>query len=661
MYKIIKIVFISVILIFLLCSCNNDNISNVDGKVENQDNILQSNITIDEVLDKVKDEVEAVTGLDGIEVSEFLNFDDIYFVKVKIPNKVLDYNFEYNDRYDNEDKTSCDLYEIWRYEKDVIKRILYNLENVVHYKYDDNIYVLGAYNDYVINVENDNEGKQEVVYECYYTDKLNSDNGEFTCYINGFYSVCVVNNKIKEIVLNKYIDNNNEKYQEMNISEEDFILDNNRAFFEHRYAYPEKSGWIKNSNIAYYFYRDIYSPYVLVDIDNNVVMHISADYNSYLNDEYGYLVSGNTNLCQDRYNYMNVALKKQNSYISLFNLHTFEKIEIGKSFSVGLEAAIENNEKSISYTTIYGEKVTVNLPDMIDSNRKDIIDGYKTMLSSKYDLDKIELKQLIKSNDKYYQIVKINISENEYKYQLIDYIGDNYEILIDFADNIKLNKFNDNVYAYVEDGENTRFIQYTEDGNENIIEGKFDDINFSELNKYISLYKNNGDIIVLDSKGNKYFEENIYDDVLNNLNLSVNDNKNRELDITIWGKDSETLYILTKKGDMLGNIFEVNLLDKSVKNLALGIDCLYDNLYINPSRGYIVYNTYPYKYTTENTEKFNEEVNLCLKYFNSDEIINIGHVKGENIKFGIYNNVLDYIYRENNEYVEGHYTIPVLP
>ena len=161
----------------------------------------------------------------------------------------------------------------------------------------------------------------------------------------------------------------------------------------------------------------------------------------------------------------------------------------------------------------------------------------------------------------------------------------------------------------------------------------------------------------MDSDGNEYFEGNVYNDILNSVNVIVADKTNMELGITIWGKNSDALYILTKKGDKLGNIFEVNLLDKSIKDLSSGINCLYDNLYIDPSKGYVVYSTYPYTSPDKNAEKFKDDVYLNLKYFNSDEIIEVAHVKGENIKFGIYNNVLDYIYRENNEYVDGNYTI----
>jgi len=686
-----KVIFkgfiISLLLISLLCSCNkNDNNVSDDTAIDtvsqsdksnendtkNSDNILQTNVDKDKALIKVQEEVEALTGLINVEVSELFNIENIHYIKVKIPNLMLEADYvqvgddnyietlEYTDTYENGmEKYTGDFYEVWRYESDTPRRVLYNMTDVVYSKDNDKIFIDGEYNSYIIKLDSDHKGKQMVLYECYYTDILNSDNGDFTCYINDFYSACVVNNKNNEVILNKYIDVDSE------FSEEDFILDNNKAFFPKR-MWVTETGWIKNSNIAYFLCYDCVNTYITIDIDKEIVFNPCSSYEGYIDKDNGYVISGNTScgVRMDADIYMEEEMKKQNHYLYLTNLFTLEKSDIAKSIKSSIEPKRED-DRNISYKTSSGERATIDISDMLGKNRSNIRDGFKDMLNSKLnlngnDLDEIELKQLIISNDKYYQTVKKNADNSNYKYQLIKCYNNSYTVLIEGANNIQLYKFKDDVHAYVEDGENTRLIQYTEDNTENIIIGEFDDINFSELNRYISMYNNNGDIIVLDSDGNKYFDGNVFNDASNNVNSSGNndnDKTNIELGVTSWDKNNDKLYILTKKDDRLSNIFEVNLIDKSIRDLALNIDCRYENMYIDISKGYVIYSTFPGSIFSSYEEEFKDDVYLYFKYFNSDEIIEIAHIKGESIYYYIHNNQLDYYYRKNNENINGTYII----
>jgi hypothetical protein len=72
----------------------------------------------------------------------------------------------YTDRSLNniEEKISGDYYEIWRYENGDIKRILYNMENVVYSYDEDKIIIDGAYNSYIIKSVTDNDGKMRKFY-----------------------------------------------------------------------------------------------------------------------------------------------------------------------------------------------------------------------------------------------------------------------------------------------------------------------------------------------------------------------------------------------------------------------------------------------------------------------------------------------------------------
>ena len=548
----LKLFVLSLLLIFLLCSCskNDGNVIDDIEVVNKGDSTSEdiSNPNVDYGLIKVQDLVKTLKGIDDVETSERL------------------------------------------------ERILSNMKEVKYSHDDDKIIIDGAHNSYIIKLGSDNEGKEKILYECYYTDILNSDNGDFTCYINDFFSVCVVDNKNNEIIFNKYID------LEKEFSEEDYKFDNKRVFSPGRMQVME-TGWIKNSNMAYFACYDMSNTFFVIDIDEKVVFQpnftTGAGHEDFIDKDKGYIVSGDTNHSLDTDSYMIKHLEKQYNYFYLINLYTLEKFEIAKSIRTEIEPKIED-EKTISYIASSEERVKVDISDMIEKDSTHIT-GFKDILYTQLSLD---------------------------------------------DDNVSFYEFNNIVYAIVDDGENKNLIQYTEDNKINIIADKLDDINFSELGKYISLYNGNGDIIVLDKSGDKYLEDNVFNYVSGN-------DTGIELGVTIWGKNNDTFYILTKKDDILSNIFEVNMIDKSIKDLASDIDCRYENLYI--SDGYVVYSTFPGHIFYQYDKEVNEDVVLYVKYFNSSEKVEIARAKGESIHFYIFDNELQYYCRENN--IEGTYNL----
>ena len=548
----LKLFVLSLLLIFLLCSCskNDGNVIDDIEVVNKGDSTSEdiSNPNVDYGLIKVQDLVKTLKGIDDVETSERL------------------------------------------------ERILSNMKEIKYSHDDDKIIIDGAHNSYIIKLGSDNEGKEKILYECYYTDILNSDNGDFTCYINDFFSVCVVDNKNNEIIFNKYID------LEKEFSEEDYKFDNKRVFSPGRMQVME-TGWIKNSNMAYFACYDMSNTFFVIDIDEKVVFQpnftTGAGHEDFIDKDKGYIVSGDTNHSLDTDSYMIKHLEKQYNYFYLINLFTLEKFEIAKSIRTEIEPKIED-EKTISYIASSEERVKVDISDMIEKDSTHIT-GFKDILYTQLSLD---------------------------------------------DDNVSFYEFNNIVYAIVDDGENKNLIQYTEDNKINIIADKLDDINFSELGKYISLYNGNGDIIVLDKSGDKYLEDNVFNYVSGN-------DTGIELGVTIWGKNNDTFYILTKKDDILSNIFEVNMIDKSIKDLASDIDCRYENLYI--SDGYVVYSTFPGHIFYQYDKEVNEDVVLYVKYFNSSEKVEIARAKGGSIHFYIFDNELQYYCRENN--IEGTYNL----
>lgn len=606
----LKLSMISLLLIFLLCSCNKDD-SNLYDEI---DALSQSDNISEEALSKVRDEVKVLTGLDDVEASELLSIENTYYIKVKIHDLMLHNDYiqagdgeytavtNYTDRSLNniEEKINGDVYEVWRYENGDLKRILYNMEDVVYSQDDDKIIIDGAYNSYIIKLESDNEGKEKISYECYYTDILNSDNGDFTCYINNFFSICVVDNKENKIILNKYIDLEHE------FSKEDFKLDNNKVLFPSR-MWVMETGWIKNSNMAYFTCYDLSNVIFVIDIDKRIISQpnftTGAGYESFIDKDNGYIVSGNTYYALDTDTYMMDHLEKQYHYYYLINLYTSEKFEIAKSIRTKIELKKED-EKTLSYTASSGEMVKVDISDMIGKDSAYTREGYKDTLVS--------------------------------------------ELGIDEADNTKLIKFNDIVYAVV-DGENKKLIQFTQNNKANIVADELDDINFSELGKYISLYNKSGNLIVLDSSGNKYFEDNVLDYFSNN-------DYNIELGVTVWGENNDKLYILTKEDDRLRNIFEVNLVYKSIRDLACDIDCRYENIYIDIPGGFAAYSTFPGPIFYTYDKEVNDDVCLYVKYFNTGEKVEIARTKGESIHFYIFDNELNYYCIENDD-IQGVYEL----
>ena len=615
----LKLCIISLLLI-LLCSCNKNDGNIVDDveAVNKDDNISEdiTNQNLEEALTKVKDEVNSLAGRADVETSELFSIENTHYIKVKIQDLMLHYDYiyegsvedkptaftAYTDRDLNnvEKEISGVYYEIWRCEKGDFKRILYNMEDVVYSRDDDKIIIDGTYNSYVIKLGADKDEKEKILYECYYTDILNSDKGDYTCYINNFFSVCVVDNINNEIILNKYIDLWNE------FSNEDFILDNNRVLFPTR-IYINDKGWIKDSNIAYFSNHDLSYVFFAIDIDNKIVSQPNftsgGGYESFINEDKGYIVSSDTFYALDTDTYMMEHLEKQYNYLYLINLYTSEKFEIAKSIRTKIEFKKED-EKTISYIASSGERVTVDISDMIGKDNTHI-KGFKDKLYS-----------------------KLNIDE---------------------ADNVNLHKFNNIIYAVVDDGENKMLVQNTEENKINIVADKLDDINFSEFGKYISLYNKNGDIIVLDKNGNKYLEDNVFN------YISYSDTA-IELGVTVWGKNNDTLYILTKKNDRLSNIFELNIIDKSIKDLASDIDCRYENLYIDILEGYVVYSTFPGPIFYSYDKEVNDDVFIYVKYLNTGEKTEIARVKGASILFYIFNNELELYCRENED-IKGIYNL----
>ena len=624
----ITMLIASLLIIFLLCSCNKSNSNfndDIDDFIETDDiseeidtPSMEAAVSLEEAISLVKYEVQALTGLDDVETSELFSMDDKYYIKVKIHDLML--REEYISVGDDKtvivtkyselvpyslDEASGDFYEIWKCENGDIKRLFYNMEEVVYSRDDEKVIIDGPYNSYIIKLDSNDKDDVKILYECYFTHVLDSDNGDHTCYINDFYSVCVADNRSNEIILNKFIEINDE------YCNEDYKLDNNRIYYPKRMSVME-TGWIKDSNMAYFACYDLSNIYIVIDIDKRAVFQpyfkIGFGGEGYIDKNDGYIIASTTHYALDVDSYMYDHMVKQYNYYYLINLYTLEQFEVAKSIMNNINL-IKEDDKTFSYVTSAGDRVKVDISELIGKQQSKERELFKETLYTK--------------------------------------------LRIDEDDNVKIQRFNENLYAVVGDGETKKLIQYTDNKKINAVAEKLSDINFSENGKYISLYKNSGELVVLDNKGNKYFECNVFDYVVDKNSSVVN----IDLGVTVWGKNGHKLYILTKNEDKMSNIFEVNMTDKSIRDLAHDIDCLYENLYIDILHEFVAYSTFPASmhYSYDDVE-INDDVYVYVKYFNPENKVEVASIKDENIKFYIFNNKLEYYCYEDYDF-RGSYII----
>jgi len=647
---------------------DEDETTKISDELQKEENQKQA-------LNEIKDELKMLTGLDDIETSMLYDVGDIYYIKAKIHNLELENIFTTTEEgsypstvgyrtpysYTEEENNAKDFYEVWRYEKGDLKRILFNISSVRHDKNDDGITINGDWNSYYIRVGIDS-GKEKVLYECHFTKILEKE--KYTCYINDFFSVCVVDNEKNEILLNKYTERNNEEGQ----FTEDFVLDNNRAYFGSRYTAVD-TDWITDSNIFFYACYDIANVFYIVDIDKKIAYEPcksinASSHESFIDRDKGYILTGTTFTSIDMDGYMKSLMQNKNYYLYLINLYTSEICDIGKSVYTQMYP-IKEDDNTISYllpndfqprhTMLFeGKRIKVDISDMIGKDRgavrEKIIKNIIPRLKENY--IKTEAGDLIISENKNYMTIKGYADEDSFRQSLI-YCDDknDYTVLYEKADSIKIIKWGEFIYADIYFEGNRSLIQYDVNNNQNTVADNVIDINLSESNKYMSIYRDNGDIVILDEAGNKYMDFNAYDYIYAASQGGINVFKDStSIGLTSWSRNDEKLYILTKKDDKLDNMFEINIADKSVKDLAYDIDCHYEDIHIDFLNGYAVYITYE-------GENYNEDVFLYIKYFDTGETVELARTKGKKIYFYLSENGIEYYSWEDQDRIGGVYTI----
>ena len=108
---------------------------------------------------------------------------------------------------------------------------------------------------------------------------------------------------------------------------------------------------------------------------------------------------------------------KQYNYYYLINLYTLEQFEVAKSIMNNINL-IKEDDKTFSYVTSAGDRVKVDISELIGKQQSKERELFKETLYTK--------------------------------------------LRIDEDDNVKIQRFNENLYAVVGDGETKKLIQYTD-------------------------------------------------------------------------------------------------------------------------------------------------------------------------------------------------------
>lgn len=593
-------------------------------------------VTSNEALQVVENVAKMLTHVDDIKCSNILNVGDVYYIKVVVADKYLDYDCKYSDIDSYHDNFGDETIEIWRYEKNKARRILYNMKKI-DYTMENNIIKFSGYeNYYMVKCDDD---MQNIKYECYFTDILNNRSGDKTCYINACYSVCVVDNTRDEVIMNKYMPEPIKADENLLTEAEDFVLDNNRCFIANRYSYICNMAWLDESKICYTV-NDMVIFYALVDLNKKMIgCDVISGHSTFDLDD-AVIIENGSAVTLDITSSNNLEMEKENISFNLYNMLTNEKIFLGKTF--GTLAHIHYEAPVLIYGSPMGRDIAIDISDYIDKDRKKLIDKCVSRIEREHDITDVKNKQLERIDNTYIESIEGKNTSDEIICQLYYFQDDLCQCIARNADEIDMYRFNGDEYVYVECADKSRMIHFMQNGEINIIEGKFIDINFEETGKNISLCSEDGNIIILDELGKEVLKENIFEYSSKN---GVDDELSLdevEISTSIWDENAENLYIFTSKEGALYNFFKIDMVNDNITDLAFDIDCRLNNIYFNVKRNYILYYTYPYDIQTYTHDKVDRDVFLCIKYLDTGVIDEIYRTHGESIYFWFYDDEIGY-------------------
>ncbi len=248
--------------------------------------------------------------------------------------------------------------------------------------------------------------------------------------------------------------------------------------------------------------------------------------------------------------------KKYGVYI--YNLRTNEKFRLNDD-NISMRKL---NDTSIVFTANSKDEV-IDISPYVDKNRTQYVNNIRKAIKKDYnnieDIN-IELGQIFCTEQGNYQIVKINNSNDSY---------------------FGLYKINNNNYEKIVEKTSSLFL--------------------TSNHKYLCIANKNGELKVYDKKFELVINQNAYSDKL------LNRYKSSNLDIGeyyIMNSD-KNIFLTIKAEDKLVDVININLATKKLSGLPYDIDFHYNNHFIDPSNGYMIYQTGPYVYDYNEYEKRN--------------------------------------------------------
>lgn len=308
--------------------------------------------------------------------------------------------------------------------------------------------------------------------------------------------------------------------------------------------------------------------------------------------------------------------KKFNNY--LYNLRTNEKFYLS-DYSIYLNVTLDNSFITFNEGKGNGKPIEliVDISDYIDIGRVKVIENIKDeiVVQSNYSLniEDIELCELYKSKESFYQIVKINNGDlTNSIYQLWKYYNNKYEKIYDDCLYMYSTERNSKVYLYCNN------TVYKIDGTiiTELCTMQADKMFLSNNKDYLCILSNSGEIKIFDENDNCIVDTNIYTNEL----LKKYESSTLQIGECYSMKYDKNIFITIKSNELLADVINIDLLDRKVLSTGFELNCMYDNYYINPITGIMLYQTGPsilllteynyYKLSRENKNRSFIAINL---------------------------------------------------
>jgi|GEM_PF-1903413 len=515
--------------------------------IKKDSDVINNALKIDEeVASKVLSHIKENYKIES-KICKIFTYNNVSYVIVTMPNYFID--------FDNTYKKGYSTLELWKYENDNCKRLIYNQTNLSIYNMFENngyLMILGLieHPGYIVKF---NENK-DILYESKFQGFSKSPYGRYTLAYNRDNSFSVIED-------NKLI-----------ISYDFNKNDDINTFWQNTIVELGQYWWDLEFNKLYIFISSGINPMYSIycaDLNTKEVKYYGSVKLHYfqmkdINKESSYICLDDSKLSldfnPDRYCADLFTYKKFTNY--LFNLRTNEKIYLANKAIYGY-IEINNNlvkyTQSTKYTYSNGEisgepiELTIDISPYIDENRvnyikeikKSIIDNYNKSI----DEENIELCLIFNTSQGNFQIVKINEDDNSSYYELWK----------------------------IDDNKHERIINNT------------DAIFLTNNQNYLCVVSRNGELKIYDKNFDCIMNENIYsENLLKQYNLET-----LKIGDFYVMKFDKYIFLAIKSGENLADVVNIDLTNKKISSIDYALNCNYDNYFINPENGYLVYQTGP--------------------------------------------------------------------